>query len=202
MKNVTKIDVVKNISIAVLLVAVVALIVIPLFSSDPESLTRVTDRTAVERRFLIDFYDLPQNMMGSSVDIVQSYISFSPEIRLRNINGSEFIFTIRTPVIEGDVNRRDVEFNLLREDYDELFQKISGTVIHKARYRFDYDGVNVRVDIFFGDLYGLVFAEVLFDSDEESEAFTPLHWFGEEITGDGRYRNSALAKDGMPVDDN
>jgi CYTH domain-containing protein len=137
-------------------------------------------------------------MMGSSIDILQSYISFMPEIRLRNVNGTDFVFTLRMPVEEGDVTRRDIEFNLSRDEYNELSQKISGTIIHKARYRFVYDGVSVRLDVFFGHLDGLIFAEVLFDNDAEAEAFMPLHWFGEEITEDRRYRNAMLSRDGMP----
>ncbi|MDR2558960.1 MAG: hypothetical protein LBC86_05385, partial [Oscillospiraceae bacterium] len=138
------------------------------------------------------------SMMGSSIDILQSYISFMPEIRLRNVNGTDFVFTLRMPVEEGDVTRRDIEFNLSRDEYNELSQKISGTIIHKARYRFVYDGVSVRLDVFFGHLDGLIFAEVLFDNDAEAEAFMPLHWFGEEITEDRRYRNAMLSRDGMP----
>jgi CYTH domain-containing protein len=199
MKTINKSALIKNIIIAVLSVAVAVLLIIPLISSDDESLTRVTDRTEVERRFLVSFDDLPSwNMMGTSVDIMQSYISFTPEIRLRNVNGSEFLFTLRTPVSEGEVTRRDVEFNLSRDEYDGLFQKISGTPIHKARYRFVYDDVSVRLDIFFGHLDGLIFAEILFDSAEEADAFMPLHWFGKEITEDRAYRNVALSRDGVP----
>jgi CYTH domain-containing protein len=194
MKNANKKDIIKNVIIAVLAVAVAALIIIPLIDRDPESLTRVTDRTQVERRFLVNFDDLPpRSVMGAGTDIIQSYISFTPEIRLRNTNGNDFVFLLRTPVDEDGVTRRDVEFNLSRDEYDGLFQKISGTAIHKVRYRFTYDDINVRLDIFFGHLNGLVFAEVLFDNAEEAEAFMPLHWFGEEITEDGRYRNANLS---------
>jgi CYTH domain-containing protein len=189
----------KDVSIAVLAIAVVVLLTLPMFGADEDALTRVYDRTQVERRFLVDFDDIPRGVMGQSTDIVQSYISFTPEIRLRNVNGNEFLFTLRTPINDGgEAHRRDVEFNLTADEYNELFQKISGTAIRKARYRVTYDDVNVRLDIFFGDLDGLVFAEILFSDAEEAAAFMPLHWFGEEITEDGRYRNAALSRDGMP----
>ncbi|MCL2637476.1 MAG: hypothetical protein FWD48_03815 [Oscillospiraceae bacterium] len=198
MKNAKK-DIIKNIIIAVLSVAVVALIFIPMLDFGEDSATRVTERTQIERRFLVDFENLPRDKMTSSTDIVQSYISLSPEMRLRNNNGTDFVFTLRTPVDEAGIIRRDIEFDLTKDEYNQLFQRITGTVIHKARYRVNYDGVDVRIDIFFGDLDGLVFAEVLFDSEEESLAFQPLSWFGEDITEDMRYRNANLSKDGMPV---
>ncbi|MCL2697235.1 MAG: hypothetical protein FWE74_04035 [Oscillospiraceae bacterium] len=199
MKITSKKDVIKNVLIIILSAAVAALLIMQLLGADDDPSSRVINRVQIERRFLIDFDDLPWGKMGTSIDILQSYISFTPEIRLRNVNGIEFTFLLRTPIEESLISRQDVEFELSREEYDELFQKISGTVIHKTRYRFKYDEVDVRIDIFFGDLDGLVFAEVLFDSVEDAEAFKPFPWFGEDVTEDLRYRNAMLSKDGLPA---
>ncbi len=57
----------------------------------------------------------------------------------------------------------------------------------------------VELDVFAGDLDGLVMAEVEFTSTEEMTAFVPPVWFGREVTDDGRYTNASLALHGLPV---
>jgi len=55
-----------------------------------------------------------------------------------------------------------------------------------------------EVDIFLGALAGLRYVEVEFDDEESANAFVPPPWFGREVTHDLRYRNSALARGGLP----
>jgi adenylate cyclase len=54
----------------------------------------------------------------------------------------------------------------------------------------------VEVDVYAGDLDGLVSAEVEFASEEAAAAFAPPAWLGREVTGDPRYANRALAVSG------
>jgi len=61
-------------------------------------------------------------------------------------------------------------------------------------------GLVAEVDIFLGALAGLRYVEVEFDDEETARAFEPLSWFGREVTNDLRYRNSALARLGLPDD--
>ena len=44
--------------------------------------------------------------------------------------------------------------------------------IRKNRYPFEYDGQKFSIDMFLGDLFGLVLAEVSFETDEELERFS------------------------------
>ena len=59
-------------------------------------------------------------------------------------------------------------------------------------------GLVIELDVYTGDLEGLVVAEVEFDSEEAAEAFAPPEWFGEDVTDDVRYKNQRLARDGAP----
>lgn len=68
----------------------------------------------------------------------------------------------------------------------------------KTRYQFEENGTRIFVDVYSGNLEGLVVAEVEFASVAEAEAFVPPSWFGQDITSDKRYKNANLAKDGMP----
>ena len=62
------------------------------------------------------------------------------------------------------------------------------------------DDRTIEVDVYEGSLEGLVVAEVEFESEDEAGEFEPPAWVGEELTGDPRYANEALAVDGLPSD--
>jgi len=60
------------------------------------------------------------------------------------------------------------------------------------------DGLTAEVDVYDGDLAGLVVAEIEFDSPEQGDAFEPPGWLGREVTDDSRYGNRTLAVEGRP----
>lgn len=60
------------------------------------------------------------------------------------------------------------------------------------------DGSSAEVDVFDGELEGLVIGEIEFGSEEQSGHFEPPAWMGREITGDNRYAGQSLALDGRP----
>jgi CYTH domain-containing protein len=61
-----------------------------------------------------------------------------------------------------------------------------------------HDELEIELDVFEGELEGLVVAEVEFDSDAAADSFEPPEWFGDEVTGDDRYLNETLAIQGRP----
>ena len=52
----------------------------------------------------------------------------------------------------------------------------------------------IELDLFREALDGITLAEVEFSSIEEAESFIPPDWFGEDVTYDGRYHNSAMSR--------
>ncbi len=69
--------------------------------------------------------------------------------------------------------------------------------IEKTRYDIVINGsLTAELDIYHGNLAGLLTVEVEFSSLEEAYDFKPLDWFGEEVTEDARYSNSYLAING------
>ncbi len=56
----------------------------------------------------------------------------------------------------------------------------------------------MEVDVYHGELAGLVTAECEFASPEESRRFVPPDWFGREVTNDPAYKNQSLAVRGRP----
>jgi adenylate cyclase len=59
-------------------------------------------------------------------------------------------------------------------------------------------GHTAEVDVYTGRLAGLIVVEVEFSTRQEAEEFEPPAWFGDELTGDPRWSNAALAAHGKP----
>jgi CYTH domain-containing protein len=86
-----------------------------------------------------------------------------------------------------------------RDTFERLWPLTEGRRLHKLRKVVPHGGHEIEVDVYRGELEGLVVAEVEFPSEEAARAFEPPGWFGEEVTGDPRYLNETLATDGAPA---
>ncbi len=154
----------------------------------------------VERKYLIDINNLPENIGNSdTLEIVQTYISFSPEMRVRKTNDLYYFFTMKLPKDEIGLAREEIEFMITLEQYEELLKKQVGNTIYKTRYQYQENGIKIDVDIYSHELNGLAVAEVEFANVNKSKSFTPPSWFGLEVTSDLRYKNANLAHYGMPT---
>lgn len=156
----------------------------------------------IERKFLIETSKIPYNLSLLDIyEIKQSYISFSPEIRLRDIKEYGYILTVKAAVDYRGMIREEREFMLTEEEYNDLFKKREGNIIEKTRYQgVDNNGVMFAIDIFEGYLKGLAYWEVEFDSEEEANSYVPPAWVGKDVTSDKRYKNGSLARNGLPAD--
>lgn len=161
-------------------------------------------KVETERKFLIDPAKLPKDIdkRGKVYDIVQTYINYSPEMRVRMLNKKYYYFTLKRPLDDIGLSREETEFRITQEEYESLVKKREGNTIYKTRYQFYENGTYIFVDVYYSKkLKGLAVAEVEFPSVAESNKFIPPKWFGKEITSDKRYKNANLAKDGMPKDE-
>jgi CYTH domain-containing protein len=142
----------------------------------------------IERKFLVN--DLPRLDNLVFDEIVQGYISFSPERRVRK-RGEKYYYTEKG---EGTLFREEIEREISRDEYEELFEKCSGVYLEKTRYLIPLENSLVaELDIYKGKLSHLRVVEVEFKSLEDAKKFTPLPWFGEEITEKTEFRNKNLA---------
>lgn len=155
-----------------------------------------------ERKYLLDVNNLPNKSMkiATIYNFTQTYINYSPEIRVRARTGNknDYYMTIKVPVDDTGLSRQEIEFFISADEYAELIKKQIGTVILKTRYQFWEENYYISVDVYSGDLSGLAVAEIEFDSVKEANSYTPPEWFGEDITSDSRYKNANLSKNGMP----
>lgn len=92
----------------------------------------------------------------------------------------------------GVVGRQvEVEPSLSTEEYQKLLTLCNG-FITKVRHYVKVGDFIFEIDVFTGNNIGLTLAEVEF---EELGTVIPLpEWIGEEVTGQGKYYNSELAK--------
>jgi CYTH domain-containing protein len=167
-----------------------------------ESIKALTDNPSEkerERKFLIK--KLPDNMeQYPHKKIDQGYLAITQdgtEIRLRK-KGNKYFQTVKS---EGGEERDEKEIELTEEQFNSLWPITAGKRIVKTRYEIpDGNGV-LELDVYQGDLKGLIVVEREFKDEKESKEFVPLDWFGDEVTEDKAYKNKNLAVHGMPKEE-
>jgi len=154
----------------------------------------------IERKWLINASDIPYNLEdGVEQKIVQTYLNFSPEIRVRNINnGEKYILTIKSNMSVDGLTRDEKEYYISEEEYNSLLKKQEGNTIVKTRYQIYDKGNIMEIDIFENQLKGLAYMEVEFETEEKARAFETPKWVIKDVTDDIRYKNGYLARYGIP----
>jgi adenylate cyclase len=152
----------------------------------------------IERKFLVgepvpfDLADHP------SEEINQGYIAIADdgtEVRIR-ARGEKHTLTVKSGPSRSRVEE---ELELDPRKFDSLWPLTHGRRIEKRRYVIPARGdLAIELDVYGGDLAGLVTAEVEFPSEEAADSFDPPPWLGTDVTGDARYSNQSLATRGRP----
>lgn len=154
----------------------------------------------IEKKFLIN--TLPKNLeQYERREIEQGYLCTSPIVRIRKSNEdyiltykSKFGIALDAEKASGAKINNEVELPLTKEGYEHLKEKTDGFLIRKTRYIIPLEkGLKAELDIFKGQLEGLMFAEVEFPDKETMESFQPPEWIGENVSLDKRYSNYYLS---------
>lgn len=144
----------------------------------------------IERKYLI--HQLPDNLESyPQKRIEQGYLCTNPVVRIRQQNQDYFL----TYKSSGLMAREEYNLPLTKEAYEHLKPKADGYLISKTRYLIPLtDKYTIELDVFDAPFAPLYMAEVEFSSVEEAENFIPPEWFGEDVTFDSSYHNSAMSK--------
>jgi len=146
----------------------------------------------IEKTFLVK--KIPDLSSVERTKIKQGYISFPPSpLRIRQ-KGDIFELTKKIPLRENDHSSNE-EINIILTDYEfnKLWTQVEKS-LEKSRYCINIgENLIAELDVFEGDLSGLVFVEVEFPSKEIMESFVPPLWFGKDITQESFSANSFLA---------
>jgi CYTH domain-containing protein/CHAD domain-containing protein len=152
-----------------------------------------------ERKFLVD--DLPDDLVATTVvTLRQGYLASEPyrSVRVRDAGSEGCTLTVKAG---GGAERTEIELPIQRTEFDAAWPHTEGRRLEKERRRIPCGEHVIELDVFGGDLDGLVMAEVEFDSVDAMESFEPPDWFGLDVTDDDGYTNASLALRGLPTAD-
>ena len=128
----------------------------------------------IERTYLAK--SLPENIKElpckETIDIyLPSKINGHAPLRIRK-QGDKFEITKKYRLNEDDGSQLIEEtINLTKNEFDLLSEEIKGLRVEKSRYIFEYEDKTAEIDIFKGDLEGLVIIEFEFGTEEEMKEF-------------------------------
>ncbi len=151
----------------------------------------------IERKFLVSAAPAWLDDCQTE-EIEQGYLAIEgdrAEVRLRKLGERTYL------TVKGGEGRRrsEVEVEIGAEQFAALWPLTEGRRLRKARHYVPSPAGEIEVDVYRGELDGLVTAEIEFGSDRLSEQFDPPRWMGRELTGDPAYANKNLATRGMPA---
>ena len=148
----------------------------------------------IERKFLV-VSDAWRAGASSSALLRQGYLSSNAKatVRVRTWDDAQAALTLKGP--SQGISRAEYEYDIPIADARELLAMATPNVIEKRRHRVPHGGLVWEVDVFEGRHDGLVIAEVELTSADQ--VFALPEWVGAEVSGDDRYANASLARDGV-----
>jgi CYTH domain-containing protein len=158
----------------------------------------VSANQELERKFLVTG-ELPDDLdRYPSEEISQGYVAVADdgtEVRVR-ARGGDYTLTVKSG---PSLARVEVEIEIDAGRFESIWPLTAGRRIVKRRYLIPAGGqLSIELDLYAGELDGLVTAEIEFDSADQAEAFEPPPWIGSDVTGDAAYSNQSLAAHGRP----
>jgi adenylate cyclase len=145
----------------------------------------------IEKKYLLSKIPLDLSNFKSS-EITQGYLIVRDdgyEERIRNKDG---YFTY-CQMIGNGLLRRGKEVEITKDEFDKLWPKTQNKRIYKTRYTIPYNEFAIELDVYRGNLYGLVTAEIEFQSERIANCFIPPEWLEQDVTTNLKYKNKNLA---------
>ena len=143
----------------------------------------------IEHKFLVDSEIWASVAKPKPSLIVQAYITRSVDCTVRvRIKGAKGYLTIKGKT-EG-ISRTEFEYEIALEDAEEMIVSFTDKHIRKQRYEIEHDGRLWEVDVFHGNLYGLIVAELEVESEEDE--FELPDWVTKNVSTDPNYYNAVL----------
>ena len=155
-------------------------------------------RVERERRYLLQ--DLPEGITRADphVQITDNYIT-GTRLRIRKVreprtNKWTVKFTQKYAPDPNDLSRTMITNTYLNALEAEVLSVFDTNEIRKNRYPFEFEGRKFSVDMFLGDLFGLVLAEVSFETDEELDNYAKPPFALIDVTNDPLFSGGRLCE--------
>src|SRR6266566_8804840 len=155
-------------------------------------------RVERERRYLLA--DLPEGITRADqhLQITDNYIT-GTRLRIRKVrdprtNKWVVKFTQKFAPDPEDLSRTIITNTYLNAIEAETLALFEANEIRKNRYPFEFAGRKFSVDMFLGDLFGLVLAEVSFETDEELDSFPQPQFALADVTNNEIFSGGRLSE--------
>lgn len=155
-------------------------------------------RVERERRFLL--HDLPEGVVRTDLhmQITDNYIT-GTRLRIRKVrdpktNKWTVKFTQKFAPDPGDLSRTIITNTYLTALEANTLSVFEANEIRKNRYYFDFEGRRFSIDMFLGDLLGLVLAETGFETDEEMRTFQTPSFALADVTNNEIFTGGRLSE--------
>lgn len=127
----------------------------------------------LEKTYLTKY--IPKGIANSKkIEVVDIYIPINREhskLRIRK-NGDKYEITKKIQLDKNNASQQTEHTISLDSEEYAVLASIPGRKVEKNRYYYDYQGKVAEIDVFKGDLAGLVLVDFEFDTVEELENFT------------------------------
>jgi CYTH domain-containing protein len=151
-----------------------------------------------ERRYLLR--DLPEGLTRADhhLQITDNYIT-GTRLRIRKVRDpktNKWIvkFTQKFAPNAEDLTRTIITNTYLNAIEAETLAVFEANEIRKNRYPFEFEGRRFSIDMFLGDLFGLVLAEVSFETDEEVDSFPKPPFALADVTDNEMFTGGRLSE--------
>lgn len=155
-----------------------------------------------ERRYLLQ--DLPEGLTRATphLQITDNYLT-GTRLRLRKMRDPQTNKWIVKLTQKFAPNPEDFSRTIITNIYlnaleVEMLNIPDTNEIRKNRYPFVFEDRQFSVDMFLGDLFGLVLAEVSFETDEELDNYLPPPFAIAEVTNNAMFTGGKLCEITFP----
>jgi len=155
-------------------------------------------RVERERRYLLN--DLPEGLSRADhhLQITDNYIT-GTRLRIRKVRDPQtnkwvVKFTQKFAPNPKDLSRTIITNTYLSAIEADTLSIFAVNEVRKNRYKFEFQGREFAVDMFLGDLFGLVLAETSFDNDDELDNFPVPPFAVADVTNNEVFSGGRLSE--------
>lgn len=143
----------------------------------------------IEYKFLVDAERWAKVTKPEPHLIIQGFLSKNENLVVRiRIMDNQGYLTIKGK--SDGLSRTEFEYEIPAEDARAMLSEFTGKFIQKKRYAIQIGAHCWEVDVFEGNLEGLILAEL--EVRSETEMFDKPEWIGKDVSADPAYYNAVL----------
>ena len=158
-------------------------------------------RVEYERRFLVSPNSGWEKFVKSYSKLFEDKYLSNTRLRLRTLVDSDSnrrIIKLTKKEASDSAYFRTISRILLSRDEYDILSQLDGQLIKKVRHYYDHHGRIFSIDVFEGELTGLILSEVESDDLEDLMSIEPPAFVTKEVTEDPFFDGGNLSKISQP----